>query len=52
MIERRVSRTRSVSVCTTMPSPAVVLQAIVGRGAFSMSTMQSRHWPAIDRPGW
>ena len=51
MIERRVSCTRSVSVWTTMPSAACVLQAICGRGAFSMSTMHSRHWPAIGQPG-
>ena len=52
MIDWRVSFTRSVSVWTTMPSAAWVLQAMVGRGAFSMSTMHSRHWPAIERPGW
>ena len=52
MIDRRVSFTRSVSVWTTMPSAASVLHAIVGRGAFSMSTMQRRHCPAIESPGW
>ena len=52
MIDRRVSLTRSVSVRTTMPSAASVLHAIVGRGVFSMSTMQSRHWPAMESPGW
>ena len=52
IIERRVSLTRSVSVCTTIPSAACVLHAMVGRGAFSMSTMQSRHCPAIDSAGW
>jgi len=51
MIDLRVSRTRSVSVETTMPSAATVLHAMVGRGAFSMSTMHRRHWPAIERPG-
>jgi hypothetical protein len=43
---------RGVAVWTTMPSVASVLQAIWGRGTFSMSTMQRRHWPAIDSPGW
>ena len=52
MIDLRVSLTRSVSVRTTIPSTAGVLQAIVGRGVFSMSTMQRRHCPAIERPGW
>ena len=28
-----------------------VLHAIAGFGVFSMSTMQSRHWPAMDSPG-
>ncbi len=51
MIDFRVSRTRSVSVLTTMPSVATVLHAMVGRGVFSMSTMQRRHWPAIDKLG-
>ena len=51
MIDRRVSRTRSVSVWTTMPSVAWVLQAMVGFGVFSTSTMHSRHWPAMDSPG-
>ncbi len=52
MTERRSSRTRGVCVITTMPSAAWVLQAIVGRGAFSRSTMQRRHAPAIGSPGW
>jgi len=52
MIDFRVSSTRSVSVCTTMPSATTVLQATCGRGTFSMSTTQSRHWPAIDSAGW
>jgi hypothetical protein len=47
IIDRRVSFTRSVSVCTTMPSAAWVLQAICGRGTLSMSTMHRRHWPAM-----
>ena len=51
MIDFRVSRTRSVCVSTTMPSAARVLQAMVGRGAFSMSTMHSRHCPATESPG-
>ena len=50
-MERRVSSTRSVSVWTTMPSDACVLHAICGRGTLSMSTMQSRHCPAMDRAG-
>ena len=29
-----------------------MLQLIWGRGTFSMSTMQSRHWPAMLSPGW
>jgi hypothetical protein len=52
MTERRSSSTRGVWVITTMPSAACVLHAIVGRGAFSRSTMQRRHAPAIGRPGW
>ena len=52
MIDLRVSMIRSVCVCTTIPSVATVLQAICGRGFFSMSTMQSRHCPAMDSPGW
>ena len=50
--ERLVSRTRSVSVSTTILSAASVLQAIWGFGNFSMSTMHSRHWPAMESPGW
>ena len=52
MTERRSSRTRGVWVRTAIPSAASVLHAIVGRGVFSMSTMQSRHAPAIGSPGW
>ncbi len=52
MIDLRVSSTRSVWVWTTMPSVATMLQLIWGRGFFSMSTMQSRHWPAMLSPGW
>ena len=51
MMDLRVSSTRSVRVWTTIPSAAWVLQPICGRGFFSMSTMQSRHWPAMLRPG-
>ena len=52
IIDCREAFTRSVSVWTTMPSAACVLQAMVGRGVLSMSTMHSRHCPAMDRPGW
>ena len=51
MMDLRVSRIRSVWVWTTIPSAACVLQPICGRGFFSMSTMQSRHCPAMLSPG-
>jgi hypothetical protein len=50
-MERRVSTTLSVWVWTTIPSVAVMLQLIWGRGILSTSTMHSRHCPAMLRPG-
>jgi hypothetical protein len=52
MMDLRVSSTRSVCVCTTIPSAAWVLHPIWGLGFFSMSTMQRRHCPAMLSPGW
>jgi hypothetical protein len=43
----RAAFTRSVSVCTTMPSMMGVLQAIWSFGIFSTSTWHIRQEPSI-----
>ncbi len=43
--------TRSLVVCTTMPSRTMVLQAMVSLGMPSTSTWHRRQTPATERSG-
>ena len=48
----RALRTTSLSVWTTIPSPAGMAQEAIGFGDFSTSTRHMRQLPAIDSRSW
>src|ERR1700754_3317416 len=52
MMPRRASRTRSVFVLITMPSPAGIAQDAIGFGAFSISTRHIRQFAGTESLSW
>src|SRR5882757_2744046 len=52
MMPCRASRTRSVFVLITMPSPAGIAQDAIGFGDFSISTRHMRQFAGTDSLSW